>query len=69
MPVTRNPGGTSLVDILDRVLDQGIRFAPRNGAAWVQPSVPAPGGPIVVESVETHLEPPGGPSVKTGTGA
>lgn len=69
MPVTRNPGGTSLVDILDRVLDQGIRFAPGSGAEWVRPSVPAPGGRIAVESVETHLEPPGGPPVKPGTGA
>lgn len=69
MPVTRNPGGTSLVDILDRVLDQGIRLAPQRGAAGVHPSAPAPGSRLTLESVETHLEPPGTPSGPTGTGA
>lgn len=69
MPVTRNPGGTSLVDILDRVLDQGIRLAPQSGSAWVRPSAPTPGGRLAVQSVETHLEPPRAPPEKTGTGA
>ena len=69
MPVTRNPGGTSLVDILDRVLDQGIRFAQAPGAQHARPSAPAPGGRVVVESVELHLEPPGVPPGQTGTGA
>jgi hypothetical protein len=69
MPVTRNPGGTSLVDILDRVLDQGIRFAPSSGEGGVRPSVPPSDGSLVVESAETHLEPPEGPPAKTGTGA
>lgn len=67
MPVTRNPGGTSLVDILDRVLDQGIRFVPGPGAGLTRPSTSE--GRIVVESVETHLEPPGVPPGQPGTGA
>ena len=67
MPVTRNPGSTSLVDLLDRVLDQGIRFAQGPGAELARPA--APGSRIVVESVETHLEQPGVPPGKTGTGA
>jgi gas vesicle structural protein len=69
MPVARNPGVTSLVDILDRVLDQGIRFD-------VRPNAPRPGplsGPaplhITVEAVDTHLEPPAPPPGMTGTGA
>jgi len=69
MPVTKNPGSTSLVDLLDRVLDQGIRFAQGPGAAPAEPATAAPGGRIVVESVETHLESPGVPPGKTGTGA
>jgi hypothetical protein len=69
MPVTRIPGSTSLVDILDRVLDQGIRFAQGPGAPLASPPAPAPAGRIVVESVETHLEPSGVPPGKTGTGA
>jgi hypothetical protein len=69
MPVTRNPGSTSLVDILDRVLDQGIRFAQGPGTAQATPVTPATEGRIVIESVETHLAPPGVLPGKTGTGA
>lgn len=69
MPVTRNPGGTSLVDILDRVLDQGIRFAQGPGVEPARTSALASGGRLVVESVHTHLERPGVPPGKTGTGA
>jgi hypothetical protein len=63
MPVARNPGSTSLVDILDRVLDQGIRFARESGATQGRPPAPAQGGRIVVESVQTHLEQPEVPPV------
>lgn len=69
MPVTRNPGGTSLVDILDRVLDQGIRFAQGPGVEPPRTSALAPGGRLTVESVHTHLEQTGEPPGKTGTGA
>lgn len=69
MPVARNPGNTSIVDILDRVLDQGIRLEgwPRSALMGTQP----PSGPIriTVEAVETHLERPPVPSGKSGTGA
>jgi hypothetical protein len=69
MPVARNPGNTSIVDILDRVLDQGIRFE-----AWPRSALKGPRlveGPIriTVEAVETHLEHPAVSSGKTGTGA
>ncbi|MBN1204436.1 MAG: gas vesicle protein [Myxococcaceae bacterium] len=69
MPVVKNPGSTSLVDILDRVLDQGIRIH-----AWPQVTLagarpPAERVRIVVESVETHLEPLQEAPVLTGTGA
>jgi gas vesicle structural protein len=69
MPVARNPGVTSLVDILDRVLDQGIRVGGRPDAPWTAP----PAGPgklhVTVEAVNTHLEPPAPPPGMTGTGA
>jgi hypothetical protein len=73
MPVTRNPGNTSLVDILDRVLDRGIRFDvwPSRVLAGARP--PERRFRIVVEALETHLrspEPsPEAPPGKTGTGA
>jgi hypothetical protein len=69
MPVARNPGSTSIVDILDRVLDQGIRIEGWPGSALLGPR-PA-SGPIriTVEAVETHLERPPLSSGKTGSGA
>ncbi|WP_224372928.1 hypothetical protein [Hyalangium versicolor] len=68
MPVARNPGSTSLVDILDRVLDQGIRFEERPHAALAAAHPPLEQGRIVIAAVETHLEPPGASPGKTGTG-
>lgn len=69
MPVARNPGSTSLVDILDRVLDQGVRFegAPRAVEAQAHPL--AKQARIRVAAVDTHLEHPGPTPGKTGTGA
>lgn len=66
MPVARNSGSTSLVDILDRVLDQGIRFEawPQAARSSARPDTGTPR--ITVKSVETHLEPP---VPSTGTGA
>jgi len=58
MPVARHPGSTSLVDILDRVLDHGIRFTRGPEAARTQPPSPAERVRIVVEAVETYLEHP-----------
>jgi hypothetical protein len=69
MPVARNPGSTSLVDILDRVLDQGIRFEGGPRAALTQGRTPPEPGRIVVAGVETHLERPKDAPGKTGTGA
>lgn len=69
MPVARNPGSTSLVDILDRVLDQGIRFEGWPRTALTEGRTPKEQGRIVVVAVETHLEHPENAPGKTGTGA
>jgi gas vesicle structural protein len=68
MPVARHPGSTSLVDILDRVLDHGIRFARGPEAAQTRPPL-AERARIVVEAVETHLEAPQLPPGKQEIGA
>jgi hypothetical protein len=69
MPVARHPGSTSLVDILDRVLDHGIRFTRGPEAAQTMPPSPAERVRIVVEAVETHLEHPQVPPGKQEIGA
>ncbi|MDY7229108.1 hypothetical protein [Hyalangium rubrum] len=69
MPVARNPGNTSIVDILDRVLDQGIRFEAWPRSALLTPRPPAGGVRFTVQAVETHLEHPTNSPGKTGTGA
>ncbi|WP_224241564.1 hypothetical protein [Hyalangium gracile] len=69
MPVARNPGSTSLVDILDRVLDQGIRFEGGVRPPLMEGRTPEEQGRIVVAAVETHLEHPQSAPGKTGTGA
>lgn len=69
MPVARNPGSTSLVDILDRVLDQGIRFTQGPEATLKRPGPPTGQVRIVVEAVETYLESPEVPPGKQEIGA
>jgi hypothetical protein len=69
MPVARNPGSTSLVDILDRVLDQGVRFDGEPRAVKTGSPAPTERARIVVTALDTHLEHPGASSGKTGTGA
>jgi hypothetical protein len=69
MPVARNPGSTSLVDILDRVLDHGLRFTGGPGVAQSTPHSPAERVRIVVDTVETYLERPEVPPGKQETGA
>ncbi len=69
MPVARNPGSTSLVDILDRVLDQGLRFTQGPEAARTRPGPPVGQVRIVVEAVETYLERPEVPPEKQEIGA
>lgn len=54
-PVERAPGGTSLIDVLDRVLDKGIVID-----AWVRVSLVAIDlitveARIVVASIDTYL--------------
>ncbi|QSQ19635.1 hypothetical protein JY651_30525 [Pyxidicoccus parkwayensis] len=45
MPVERTAGSTSLVDVLDRVLDRGVRWdasaraAPGRATAWNPPRI------------------------------
>jgi gas vesicle structural protein len=55
MPIERAPGGTSLIDVLDRVLDKGIVID-----AWVRVSLVGIDlitveARIVVASIETYL--------------
>jgi hypothetical protein len=69
MPVARNPGDTSLVDIVDRVLDQGIRFDTWPRLAPAEARSQPEGVRIIVEAVETHLKRPEESPGKTGTGA
>src|SRR3954470_22589020 len=56
MPVERASGGTSLIDVLDRVLDKGIVID-----AWVRVSVVgidllSVEARVVVASIETYLK-------------
>src|SRR5690242_21715790 len=55
MPVERTPGGTSLIDVLDRVLDKGIVID-----AWVRVSLVGIDlitveARVVVASIDTYL--------------
>ena len=57
MPVERAPGGTSLIDVLDRVLDKGIVID-----AWVRVSLVGIDlitveARVVVASIDTYLSP------------
>jgi hypothetical protein len=69
MPVARNPGNTSIVDILDRVLDQGIRVEGWPRSAMTGPRPPVGLLRVTVEAVETSLERPPVSPGKSGTGA
>jgi gas vesicle structural protein len=56
MPVERAPGGTSLIDVLDRVLDKGIVID-----AWVRVSLVGIDlitveARVVVASIQTYLK-------------
>src|SRR6478609_7228074 len=56
MPVERTPGGTSLIDVLDRVLDKGIVID-----AWVRVSLVGIDlitveARVVVASIDTYLK-------------
>src|SRR5206468_2633971 len=56
MPVERSPGGTSLIDVLDRVLDKGIVID-----AWVRVSLVGIDlitveARVVVASIDTYLK-------------
>ena len=49
MPVERSTGGTSIIDVLDRVLDKGIVID-----AWVRVSLVE--ARVVVASIDTYLK-------------
>ncbi|WP_426732903.1 hypothetical protein [Myxococcus faecalis] len=51
MPVERLAGSTSLVDVMDRVLDRGLRWD-----GTVPPDAPEPSAPVVVTSLELRAE-------------
>src|SRR5215213_2977597 len=55
MPVERTPGGTSLIDVLDRILDKGIVID-----AWIRVSLVGIDlitveARVVVASIDTYL--------------
>lgn len=56
MPVQRTSGSTSLLDILDRVLDRGIRFEARDRTALLALSPRAGTVRIVVTSMDSTPE-------------
>src|SRR5688500_18902932 len=56
MPVERTVGGTSLIDVLDRVLDTGIVIAARARVSPVGIDLITVEARIVVASIETYLK-------------
>jgi hypothetical protein len=56
MPVERSPAGTSLVDVLDRVLDKGIVIDAYVRVALVGIDLVTVEARIVVASVDTYLK-------------
>lgn len=55
MPVERSPAGTSLVDVLDRVLDKGIVIDAYIRVSLVGIDLVSVEARVVVASVETYL--------------
>lgn len=62
MPVERTAGSTSLVDVLDRVLDRGLRWDTEARAALVHPPPSGKPARIVVTFVDVRTDTPRDPS-------
>ena len=56
MPVERASGGTSLIDVLDRVLDKGIVIDAWIGVSLVGIDLVTIEARVVVASIETYLK-------------
>lgn len=56
MPVERAPGGTSLIDVLDRVLDKGIVIDAYVRVSLVGIDLVTVEARVVVASIETYLK-------------
>ncbi|XXF79600.1 hypothetical protein P2318_07540 [Myxococcaceae bacterium GXIMD 01537] len=67
MPAERAAGATSLLDVLDRVLDRGVRFGAAARAAL--PHLPARSGAVRVVVLGATPSPPGGEQLPQGQGA
>ena len=68
MPVERTSGTTSLLDVLDRVLDRGIRLEARDRAALLTLS-PAAGAVRLVVAANTRLDTAGDAPAPRAEGA
>src|SRR5438270_11912931 len=55
-PVERAPGGTSLIDVLDRILDKGIVIDPWVRVSLVGIDLITVEARIVVASIDTYLK-------------
>jgi|GEM_PF-1561328 hypothetical protein len=58
MPVERMAGSTSLVDVLDRVLDRGLRWDPSVRASPTPTSAPWSAERIVVTFMDVRTDDP-----------
>ncbi|MFY2556751.1 hypothetical protein ACN469_03920 [Corallococcus terminator] len=56
MPVERMAGSTSLVDVMDRVLDRGLRWDDVIHADRPPPAAPQPAARVVVTFLEVHAD-------------
>ena len=56
MPVERDPGGTSLIDVLDRVLDKGIVIDDWVRVSLVGIDLITVEARVVVASIDTYLK-------------
>lgn len=68
MPVERTSGTTSLLDVLDRILDRGIRLEARDRAALLT-RAPAEGPVRFVVSADTRLDADGAAPAARAKGA
>jgi hypothetical protein len=68
MPVERTSGTTSLLDVLDRILDRGIRLEARDRAALLTLS-PSAGAVRLVVAADNHLEAAGAVPATRAEGA
>lgn len=71
MPVERMAGSTSLVDVMDRVLDRGLRWDDGVHADRLPPAAPEHAAHVVVTFLEVRTDdaPPPGDTPRLSPGA